>query len=69
MIPQVSASFQSNFDLKNVAVELIREARPAERAYLTVRELEALRTSTSAVTASKFGLETICGASCETGAQ
>ena len=69
MIPKLSSSVQSNFDLKRVSVELIREARPVEHAYLSLGDLEALRTSSSTISASKFGLETICGASCETGAQ
>jgi hypothetical protein len=36
---------------------------------MTVEDLEALRTERSAIPASKHGLETICGASCDTGAQ
>jgi hypothetical protein len=57
-----------NFNLKNVAVELIPESTPAQRADLSVEELEAMRVSRPAVPASKNGLEVICGASCEIGA-
>lgn len=57
----------SNFQMKNQVVELA----PANRstATMTVRELEAIRTGRAAIPASKHGLEAICGASCETGAQ
>ena len=57
-----------NFNLKNVAVELIPESGPAQRADLSVEELEAMRVGRPAVPASKNGLEVICGASCEIGA-
>lgn len=56
-----------NFNLKNVAVDLIPELR-AERVEISLEELEALRASRPAVPASKNGLEVICGASCEIGA-
>ena len=59
----------SNFGLKSQAVELIRTAGTARTVQLGVAELEAFRTGTSVVPASKNGLEVICGASCETGAQ
>ena len=58
----------SNFNLKNEQIELVGPGR-AERAVLTISDLETLRTARPAVPASKHGLETICGASCETGAQ
>lgn len=57
-----------NFNLKNVAVDLIPESHPAQRADLSIEELEAMRVSRPAVPASKHGLEVICGASCEIGA-
>ena len=57
-----------NQNLKNVAVELIPESRSAQRAELSVEELEAMRVSRPAVPASRNGLEVICGASCEIGA-
>lgn len=63
-----SAVQSSNFNLKNEAVELVGPTH-LERAFLTIGDLEAIRTERPAVSASKHGLETICGASCETGAQ
>ena len=56
-----------NFNLKNVAVDLI-PAHSGERADISMAELEAMRASHPAVPASKHGLEVICGASCEIGA-
>lgn len=56
------------FNLKNMPVELVPVEVSNERADLTVRELESMRTDRRGVPASKHGLETICGASCETGA-
>ena len=67
MAEQNPAVTNHNFDLKNVAVELIPEAR-TQRADLSVEELEAMRVGRPAVPASKNGLEVICGASCEIGA-
>jgi hypothetical protein len=68
MIEQKPAVQTQNFNLKNEAVELIPESRPAERADLSVEQLEAMRANRPAVPASKNGLEVICGASCEIGA-
>ena len=68
MIEQKPATQNHNFNLKNEAVELIPESRPAERAELSIEELEAMRASRPAVPASKNGLEVICGGSCEIGA-
>lgn len=65
----VSTVQSTNFGLKNEQVELIPSTGTAMRVSLSVRDLEALRTSGAFVPASKHGLETICGASCETGAQ
>jgi hypothetical protein len=64
-----AATQSSNFDLKNELVELLPAGDRRGRAVPTTAELEALRVDRSAVPASKHGLETICGASCETGAQ
>lgn len=64
----VHAAQSSNFDLKNRDVELMPRRR-SEPTFVAVTDLEALRTERAAVPASKHGLETICGASCETGAQ
>lgn len=69
MQPKTSAQVSSDlFGLKNVPVELVPVAPRAERASLTIAELEAMRTKRPAVPASKHGLEVICGASCEIGA-
>jgi hypothetical protein len=70
MMNQKLASLQSsNFELKSKSVDLVGRVRMTERASLTVSDLETLRTTRAAIPASKHGLETICGASCETGAQ
>ena len=67
--PKTSTQVSSDlFALKNVPVELVPVAPRAERASVTVAELEAMRTKRAAVPASKYGLEVICGASCEIGA-
>ena len=69
MRPKTSAEVQADlFNLKNVSVELVPVARRSARAFLTVGDLEVTRTQRPAVAASKHGLETICGASCEIGA-
>ena len=68
MIEQSPATQNHNFNLKNVAVELIPEPRPIEHADLSIEALEAMRVGRPAVPASKHGLEVICGASCEIGA-
>jgi len=65
-----SAAVQSGgFALKNEQVALVRHGAPAERSFQTIGDLEAMRVERSAVPASKHGLEVICGASCDTGAQ
>ncbi|MGC1498337.1 MAG: hypothetical protein WA790_21200 [Sulfitobacter sp.] len=61
-----NASQSSNFDLKAKYVDL--HSQNAGKT-LTVSELEGLRADAASVPASKHGLEVICGASCETGAQ
>lgn len=58
----------SGFDLKNEHVELVRDSVRSERTSVAIDDLEAMRTERFAVPASKYGLEAICGASCETGA-
>ncbi|GAA4789119.1 hypothetical protein [Lysobacter hankyongensis] len=59
----------SNFDLKNTRVDLIQSSATAQSAFVSLNELEAARSSRRPVSASKHGLEVICGGSCETGAQ
>jgi len=67
---EVTLAVQStNFGLKNEIVELIPSAAAGMTVMLGVRDLEAFRTAGAFVPASKHGLETICGASCETSAQ
>lgn len=60
---------ESNFNLKNVVVELLPTNRSTRHADISLAQLETMRTARRAVSASKHGLENICGASCETGAQ
>jgi len=67
MIERKPAVQNQNFNLKNEAVDLIPEPR-AERADISMQELEAMRAERPAVPASKNGLEVICGGSCEIGA-
>jgi hypothetical protein len=70
MKQSASVNLQSNgFDRKNEQVELIRHGSRPERTFISTEDLEAMRTERVAVPASKHGLEVICGASCETGAQ
>lgn len=65
-----AASVHSNFNLKNVTVELLQtNERQVEHAFISISDLEAIRTSRQPLSASKHGLEVICGASCDTGAQ
>jgi hypothetical protein len=59
----------SNFDLKFQSVDLITGNDASKSTPLGLRELEAIRVGEAPVPASKHGLEVICGASCETGAQ
>lgn len=70
MLKEASAVAQSsNFNLKNEFVELVRTNHTSERTFIAIKDLEAMRTKRQDIPASKHGLETICGASCETGAQ
>ncbi len=59
----------NNFNLKNEAVNLIVHGAHHQYADLSVSELESMRSNRAFIPASRHGIETICGASCETGAQ
>ncbi len=63
------AVVHNNFNLKNVEVDVLPSATSVQAAFVSVEALEAGRAGAKKVPASKHGLETICGASCETGAQ
>lgn len=67
-LKQELSKVSSNFDLKNTSVDLISSPKSVA-AQRTIGELEAFRASRHAVSASKHGLEILCGGSCETGAQ
>ncbi|ESX79999.1 hypothetical protein [Mesorhizobium sp. LSHC414A00] len=60
---------KSLFSLKTEAVQLTPVSRRAAYVTISLAELEATRTHAAKIPASKHGLEAICGASCETGAQ
>ncbi len=66
--PQQSSTFVSNFQLKQQPVQLIREQHNSPPVSIALRDLEAMRTGRDVLTASKHGLEAICGASCDTAA-
>ncbi|MCP9491659.1 MAG: hypothetical protein MSC31_17555 [Solirubrobacteraceae bacterium MAG38_C4-C5] len=57
----------NNFGLKNHDAALLR-ANTASSIEVTLTDLEALRVTRQPLPASKYGLESICGASCETSA-
>ncbi|QDX29064.1 hypothetical protein [Dickeya poaceiphila] len=59
----------NNFNLKNETVNLIAHSTHHQYSALSVSELESMRASRAFIPASRYGIETICGASCETGAQ
>jgi len=59
----------NNFNLKNEQVNLTHTFANEQYADLSVAQLEIMRFKKESVPASKYGIETICGASCETGAQ
>lgn len=61
-----NASIESKFGLKREYADL--QARSTQ-GFVNLATLESARLSGSGLTASKNGLEAICGASCETGAQ
>ncbi|MEA2897887.1 MAG: hypothetical protein QOJ84_3502 [Bradyrhizobium sp.] len=68
---QIKATAQAQrdlFNLKNVSVELVSTGVRPQYAFLTIGDLEAIRVGRRAIPASKHGLESICGASCEIGA-
>ena len=67
--PQTESSVQNAFDLKHALVDLIPTTRPTPAGFLSIADLERMRVGTRATSASKHGLETICGATCEVGAQ
>lgn len=70
MLKEASVATQSNnFNLKTEAVELVGHRDTPERVFLSIEDLEKMRVEGAAIPASKHGLEVICGASCETGAQ
>lgn len=58
-----------NFGLKNQVVELSAPRHTTEVVAMELKDLEALRSRHASVPASRYQLETICGASCETAAQ
>jgi hypothetical protein len=67
--PGVDATVVANkFALKEVEV-VLSPCRELDGGAVTLEELERIRTGQSTLSASKYGLEAICGASCETGAQ
>lgn len=68
MLHETAPNPSNNFQLKNQVVELL-PTRTSERAQISLSTLETMRTERPSVPASKHGLEIICGASCETGAQ
>ncbi|MDG0796062.1 hypothetical protein [Pectobacterium punjabense] len=59
----------NNFNLKNENVNLTHAFANTQFAELSITELELMRAKKDFVPASKHGIESICGASCETGAQ
>ncbi len=59
---------EGNFALKCRDVDLL-PSPSATSTHIALGALETMRTSTEAISASRYGIETITGASCETGAQ
>jgi len=66
--PEFSVEASDGFALKNRQVELIRRPDASASTGIALGDLEAMRIERSAVPASRYGLEAICGASCEIGA-
>jgi hypothetical protein len=64
-----TAPASNGFQLKGVTVELLPRGGAAPRVTMALAELEQMRTGLRPLPASRHGLETICGASCEVGAQ
>lgn len=58
----------SNFNLKNEVVDLVGHRVGAAIVHVSLRDLERMRAERAFIPASRHGVETICGASCETGA-
>ena len=58
----------SHADLKKMHIDVVAR-RTHGRVEVSIEALEAMRTNRNPISASKSGLEVICGASCETGAQ
>lgn len=67
-IEGLKESSVSLFRLKDVEVNLVPSAKQTLSS-ISLSDLEEIRTNRIAVPASKHGLEAICGASCDTGAQ
>lgn len=67
MQEQTQVKTANAYDLKSEHVALIASPGTASRV-MDIQELERMHARRS-VPASKFGLEAICGASCDTGAQ
>ena len=65
---KLASAIQSNFDLKTQTVNLTG-FKSGQVEHLSLAQLEGMRSARKPVSASKFGLETICEASCDTGAQ
>jgi hypothetical protein len=69
MVTKAASVQSTNFNLKREAVELVAQAPRSRTAHVAISELEAMRVGRPSITASKHGLEAICGASCDTAAQ
>ena len=67
MQTKIATLMQSNYDLKRNEEALFE--KKVSSVTMSLNELELIRTSKEGITASKYGLESICGVSCETGAQ
>ncbi|WNJ97295.1 hypothetical protein RND59_19010 [Vibrio ruber] len=65
----LKANPSSNFNLKNESINLINQTSKIQYSDISLNDLEAMRTVQKYVPASRHGIEAICGASCETGAQ
>lgn len=64
---EVSKVQSNNFELKQQFADLSPSIRSSKS--MSMQTLEARRVSGASIPASRNGLEVICGASCETGAQ
>jgi hypothetical protein len=61
------ATTSTGFARKHQSVDLL--GRRSQQVTMSLSDLEGMRAHRVSVPASRHGLETICGASCETGAQ